>query len=125
VQGFGFLEWWRLEDLIELRSQFVFVQPQKTTVLAHECFGKDATGQFLKLLVFDRLKKARRNLKLVGNLIELEVTPDAFAAERIADTHHREEETPLTSKSMIQRGTFSTPCDLNTVANEPPDSMVG
>ena len=89
------------EEPLSLEGEFLAIEFEEKRVLADKIFGKDGGGEFIEPFLFDGLEEAGGDFELLGDLRQLEITPEAFAAEGVADGGHRE--TIRVSKSIILR----------------------
>jgi len=92
----------RFQQPLSLESKLLAIEFEEKRVLADKVLGKDGGGEYIESLLFDGLEKAGRDFELLGDLRQLEIAPEALAAEGVADRGHRE--TIRVSESIILRG---------------------
>jgi len=75
--------------LLHLVGNGFFIQPEQAGILAHKALGENTAGELVVLIVFNRLEKARGDLQLPGDVLQIEFALQAFAAQRVANECHK------------------------------------
>jgi len=79
------------QDPLSLEGQLLAIEFEEQRILAHEVFGKYGGGEFIEPFLFDGLEKTGRDFEFLGDLRQLEIATEAFAAEGVADGGHRDD----------------------------------